>query len=196
MQSKSSSSISSGARAAAQTLNVPIERLEGHPGRSPPPATPHDKSHRDADHHQSANHNHIEHNGKPHPMQSGQMMMGPNSRDEIMPSSHSAKHLPPSPVQSPQHMTAHSQHHNGNGIHGMKNGGGGGGGGVHTNGVAVLPTTPSMGMQSGGGGGQHIDTDDQDDQQQFSSLSAMHPQPAQNTKFSLIHFAMQHFRDE
>lgn len=193
MQSKSSSSISSGARAAAQTLNVPIERLEGHPGRSPPPATPHDKSLRDADHHQSANHNHIEHNGKPHPMQPGQMMMGSNSREEIMPLSHSAKHLPPSPVQSPQHMSGHSMHHNGNGIHGMKNGGGGGGG-VHTNGVAVLPTTPSMGMQSGGG--QHIDTDDQDDQQQFSSLSAMHPQPAQNTKFSLIHFAMQHFRDE
>lgn len=108
-----------------------------------------------------------------------------DSRDEIMASAHSAKHLPASPIQSPQHMNAsHALHHNGINSHSNKNGG-------HTNGVAVLPT-PSMAIQSSG----HIDTDDQDDQQQFSSLSVMQPQPIQNTKFSLIHFAIQHFHDE
>lgn len=115
-----------------------------------------------------------------------------DSRDEIITSNHSsAKHLPASPIHSPQHMNASlTMHHlsNGNGnVHSNKNG-------VHTNGVAVLPTTPTSMVMSGGGG--HIDTDDQDDQQQFSSLSAMQPQPIQNTKFSLLHFAMQHFRDE
>lgn len=166
-------------------------------GKSPIPS-PHEKSHRDVDHQSS---NHIEHNGKSHSAQMTQMMGrdsrdSRDSRDEIITSNHSsAKHLPASPIHSPQHMNASlSMHHlsNGNGNHSNKNG-------VHTNGVAVLPTTPtSMIMHSsgGGGGGLHIDTDDQDDQQQFSSLSAMQPQSIQNTKFSLLHFAMQHFRDE
>lgn len=38
--------------------------------------------------------------------------------------------------------------------------------------------------------------DEQDDQQQFSALSAMQPTPTTNAKYTLLQFAMQHFRDE
>lgn len=49
------------------------------------------------------------------------------------------------------------------------------------------------------GSGSNLDSmhpDDQDDQQQFSSLSAMQPAPTTNAKYTLLQFAMQHFRDE
>lgn len=44
--------------------------------------------------------------------------------------------------------------------------------------------------------GQIIHSDEQDDQQQFSALSAMQPTPIANAKYTLLQFAMQHFRDE
>lgn len=52
------------------------------------------------------------------------------------------------------------------------------------------------GITNGNAGQNIIIDNDEQDQQQFSSLSAIQPTPTQNTKFSLLHFAMQHFRDE
>lgn len=72
-----------------------------------------------------------------------------------------------SPAHSPQHQHPQQSHHHKNGM---------------TN-----------------GSGSNIDSmhpDDQDDQQQFSSLSVMQPAPATNAKYTLLQFAMQHFRDE
>lgn len=162
VQSKASS-ISSGARAAAQTLNVPIERLEAQvhgPSVVKAPGSPtvnnnnhHEKSHR---HHSTSDEiipSHIEHNGK-HSSQGHSYV----SQESM----HTKQHHSPTP--SPQQHSMSPQH------------------GHHKNGIE---------------NGQMMHPDEQDDQQQFSALSAMQPTPtATNAKYTLLQFAMQHFRDE
>lgn len=160
VQSKAST-LSSGARAAAQTLNVPIERLEaqvhGNGVKSPGSPTVNNNHHEKSHRHHSVDEiipSHIEHNGKhssqPHSYASQE-------------TSHTKSHH--SPAQSPQQHSISPQH----GHHKI-----------------------SMSMENG----QHMHPDDQDDQQQFSALSAMQPTPTQNAKYTLLQFAMQHFRDE
>lgn len=148
MQSKAST-ISSGARAAAQTLNVPIERLEAqvHSSGKPSPTSP-VPSHINNEklqryHNDEIIPNHLDYNGK-----------------------------------SQQHVYLHQQQEIA-----MKN--------HHLNNVAV----PKNGFMNGNGiVGADIDTImQQDDMEENSSTLA--PSPA-NAKYTLLQFALQHFRDE
>lgn len=147
MQSKAST-ISSGARAAAQTLNVPIERLEAqvHSGSKTGGSPLINHNEKSLRHHvEEINTNHAEHNGKgvTHSYQ----------QQDIQ------KH----------HHHVHQQTHNTNVYH--KNS-----------------------LNNGTSANQELDAilhqDDHDEQ-----MSSLPSSPA-NTKYSLLQFAMQYFREE
>lgn len=146
MQSKAST-ISSGARAAAQTLNVPIERLEAqvHSSGKPSPTSPvpshvNEKSYRH--HSDEIIPSHLEHNGKAHQQHVYQ-----------------------------QQQEASMKHHHG-GVANSKNGF----------------------MNGNGNNGADIDAIMHQDELD-ESLSSLTPSPA-NAKYTLLQFALQHFRDE
>lgn len=142
MQSKAST-ISSGARAAAQTLNVPIERLEAqvHSSGKPSPTSP------------------VPNHGSEKPYR--------HHSDEIIPShlEHNGK--------------AHQQHVYQQQEAAMK---------LHHGGVA----SPKNGFMNGNGADiDAIMLQDELDENQ----SSLTPSPA-NAKYTLLQFALQHFRDE
>lgn len=187
MQSKAST-ISSGARAAAQTLNVPIERLEAqvHSSSSgkPSPTNPNqiEKSHRH--HNDEIIPDRIEHNGKSH----GQSH------------AYQQEHL-----SKTQHHGGLAGFWNSNGIQMDPNGNQ-----MELNGIQMDPN----GIQMDNTNGTQMDPNGVQMMHRIMSNSRSHPvasghhqdeneehassltaSPA-NMKYSLLQFAMQHFRDE
>lgn len=181
MQSKAST-ISSGARAAAQTLNVPIERLE---------AQVHSSS-----------------SGKPSPTNQNQIEKSHrHHNDEIIPDriEHNGKsHAQPHAYQQ-EHLSKTQQHHGGlsgfwhsNGIQMDPNGNqmesngtqidNTNGTQMDSNGVQMMHRIMSNSRSHPVASGHHQD----ENEENASSLTASPP----NMKYSLLQFAMQHFRDE
>ncbi|ETN61155.1 unconventional myosin class XV [Anopheles darlingi] len=192
-QSKGST-ISSGVRAAAATLNVPLERLEtsnlNSPG-SPNQASPTEKSHQHHHHHlQQLGHHHLQHH---------QQLL-----DEFE-DMHIEHGLPES---SPPPMGVYG---NGTGGHGAMKHSGSNGGPLHSPYGERSVGDPGVGRSGSGGGGagggmivanhknstmsngngnyndMHIVTHHQDDSS---------PTQTSLTKHSLLQFAMQHFRTD
>lgn len=155
-------------------MNVPIERLEaqvhGNTGKSPGSPTAnnshHEKSYNEKNHHER-NHRH-------------------HSTDEIIPNhiEHNGKHSSQSHGYVSHESSPHSKTH-----HSPAQS-------PHSQQHSISPQHGhhkiSMSMENG----QLLLMDEQDDQQQFSTLSAMQPTPTPNAKYTLLQFAMQHFRDE
>lgn len=179
VQSKAST-ISSGARAAAQTLNVPIERLEAqvHSSSSgkPSPTNPNqiEKSHRH--HNDEIIPDRIEHNGKSH-------------------------------VQSHAYQQEHlskTQHHGGlagfwhsNGIQMESNGIQMDPNGIQidTNGTQMDPNSGQMMHRIMSSSRSHPVASGHHQDENEEHASSLTASPA-NMKYSLLQFAMQHFRDE
>lgn len=150
-QSKAST-LSSGARAAAQTLNVPIERLEAQihstQTKASSPSSPNHHHHQQQhhgeksllqQHHEDAIINHIEQNGK-----------------SSLPS-HQYQQQQTFSQQNSLQFNSNNHHHKSN----------------------------------GNGNGNGIKDDPNDTDEQMSSLNT-----SPSTKYSLLQFAMQHFRNE
>lgn len=173
MQSKAST-ISSGARAAAQTLNVPIERLE---------AQVHSSS-----------------SGKPSPTNPIQIEKSHrHHNDEIIPDrleTHNGKSHGQSHAYQQEHLSKSSPHHGGQspGINHHKNGFVNGT--SHHKGNQLAESPHHMDRQNESM--HHLDrlTDPSHHQDENEEhVSSLTVSPA-NMKYSLLQFAMQHFRDE
>lgn len=152
MQAQSkASTLSSGARAAAQTLNVPIERLEAQIHSTTKASSPSSPSHGEKhmqhhSHHEETLISHIEQNGKSN-----------------------------SPNHQYQQQLSHQSSQSGGGIHGNGNHQ------YNSNG-----THHHKALLNNGNKDDQLDTDEQ--------MSSLNTTPT--AKYSLLQFAMQHFRNE